>query len=158
MQWRVLHEQDGQRTLAIIFETGDEVITTLQALAREQKLGGSQFTAIGAFEKSVIAFFDIDTRQYARIPVDEQTEVLTLAGDISLEHDEPRVHAHVVLGRRDGSTRGGHLLEARVRPTLEVILTESGARMTRRYDAQSGLSLIRFDEHANAGAASGSGS
>jgi hypothetical protein len=57
---------------------------------------------------------------------------------------KPRLHAHVVVGKRDGTAHGGHLLQARVRPTLEVILTESASYLARRHDPESGLALIRF--------------
>ena len=76
-------------------------------------------------------------------PGREQVEVLSLIGDVALEDGEPKVHAHVVVGRSDGSTRGGHLIEARVRPTLEVILTESPAHLRKHHDPESGLALIR---------------
>jgi predicted DNA-binding protein with PD1-like motif len=79
------------------------------------------------------------------IAVGEQVEVLSLVGDIALDGDEPKVHAHAVLGRRDGSTVGGHLLEAHVRPTLEVVLVESPAYLRRLHDAASGIALIRLD-------------
>jgi predicted DNA-binding protein with PD1-like motif len=37
---------------------------------------------------------------------------------------------------------GGHLLEAHVRPTLEVVLTESPRHLHKRKDPESGLALI----------------
>jgi predicted DNA-binding protein with PD1-like motif len=78
-------------------------------------------------------------------PVAEQTEVLALVGDIATEGKSgKKVHAHVVLGRRDGSACGGHLLAARVRPTLEVILTESPGHLHRVHDPRSGLPLIKI--------------
>ena len=55
---------------------------------------------------------------------------------------KPTVHAHVVVGCWDGSTRGGHLLQAHVRPTLEVMLVESPAHLQKRHDPESGLALI----------------
>ena len=55
------------------------------------------------------------------------------------------MHAHVVLGKRDGAACGGHLLAAKVRPTLEIILTESPGYLRRQHDPRSGLSLIRID-------------
>ncbi len=70
-------------------------------------------------------------------------EVLSLVGTIALKDDgEPQVHAHVVLGRSDGTTRGGHLLEAYVRPTLEVVIIESPEHLQRRTDKETGLPLI----------------
>lgn len=130
------------RTFAVIFETGEEVIAGLKEFARAHGLGGSRFTAIGAFSEATLAYFNWETKQYEKIPVDEQVEALTLAGDIALKEGKPEVHAHVVVGLRGGSTRGGHLLEARVRPTLEVMLTESPVHLRRAFDPASGLALI----------------
>jgi predicted DNA-binding protein with PD1-like motif len=74
-------------------------------------------------------------------------EVLSLIAYIALNEGEPELHAHVVLGRRDGTTRGGHLLEAHVRPTLEVVLTESPDHLKKKTDEQTGLALINIDRN-----------
>jgi predicted DNA-binding protein with PD1-like motif len=145
MQSKLLNDAHGQRTFAVIFETGDEVIAGLTDFAKEHRLAGSQFTAIGAFSDVVLAYFDWSSREYQKHPLREQMEVLALAGDISLADDgTPKVHAHVVLGTRDCTTRGGHLIEAHVRPTLEVIVTDSPQHLRRRHDPESGLALIRM--------------
>lgn len=134
-----------ERTFALVFETGEEPMDGLTRFAAENKLDASRFSAIGAFEQALLGYFDWESRAYREIAVDEQVEVLALLGDIALEDGRPRVHAHVVLGKRDGSTCGGHLLQARVRPTLEVILTESPTHMRRVFDHGSGLALIKLD-------------
>jgi uncharacterized protein len=56
--------------------------------------------------------------------VGEQVELLSLAGDVALSDGEPVIHAHVVVGCRDTTTRGGHLIDATVRPTLELIIED----------------------------------
>lgn len=145
MKSKLLNDQP-ERTFALILERGDEVMSALQRFAVEHKLTASRVTAIGAFESATVGFFDWDTKAYQRIPVDEQVEVLSLVGDIALDGDKPKVHAHVVLGRRDGSTIGGHLLEAKVRPTLEVIAVDSPSYLRRACDPVSGIALIRIDE------------
>jgi len=145
MRAKLLHESDGQKTYALIFETGDEVMSNLLQFASENRLGGSHFTAIGAFQDVTLGYFDWEKKDYLRIPVREQVEVLSLVGDVALdEGGKPKVHAHLVVGRSDGSTRGGHLLEGHVRPTLEVTLVESPAHLHRRHDPESGLALIRL--------------
>jgi uncharacterized protein len=143
MRAKVLNE-NGERTFAVIFESGDEALSGLTRFAEEQNLAASRFTAIGAFSDVVLGYFDWEKKDYVRIPVDEQVEVLSLIGDVALEGTRPKVHAHVVLGLSDGSARGGHLLEAHVRPTLEVILTESPSYLARVHDAASGLPLIKI--------------
>ena len=136
---------NGERRFAVIFATGEEVVGGLTQFAQEQGLGASSFTAIGAFSQAVLGYFDWERKDYDRIPVEDQVEVLALVGDIALQDGKPKLHAHVVLGRRDGSACGGHLLEARVRPTLEVILTESPSYLSREHDPESGLALIRIE-------------
>jgi uncharacterized protein len=142
MQVKLLRDQ-GEKTWALIFESGEDLISTLTAFAREQGLDSSHFTAIGAFERATLGYFDRRQRDYLKIAVDEQVEVLSLIGDIALDDDAPKIHAHVVVGRSDGTTRGGHILEARVWPTLEVVLTETPTELRRRHDPESGLALIR---------------
>lgn len=128
----------------LIMETGDEFTATLQCFAEEQKLKASAFNAIGAFRSAVLGYFDWQRRDYTRIAIEEQTEVLTLTGDIALKDGKPQIHAHAVLGKSDGTACGGHVLEANVRPTLEVVIRELPATVERFYDPESGLHLIRF--------------
>ncbi len=90
----------------------------------------------------MLGYFDWEKKEYLPIPIREQVEVLILAGDVTLQGGEPKVHAHVVVGKRDGSAHGGHLLEAHVRPTLEVMLEESPRHLVRQMDPASGLALI----------------
>ena len=142
MQWRVLNEHGGLRTMVLVLSTGDEAMAALTDFATSQRLRAAQFTAIGACSRTVVAYFDWATKQYQKIAIDEQVEVLSLAGDITLDDDTPKVHAHMVVGKRDGTAHGGHLAEAHVRPTLEIVLTETPAHLRRRFDPDSGLALI----------------
>jgi uncharacterized protein len=145
MDTRLLHESAGQRTFALVFDTGDDVMTGLQAFARRERLQAASFTAIGAFDRVVLGYFRLETRDYDRIPLDEQVEVLALTGNVAHSDEGPKVHAHVVVGRADASAAGGHLLEARVRPTLEVTLVESPAHLCRTVDPSTGLPLLDLD-------------
>lgn len=131
----------GGSLRALIFENGDEIISLLTDFARRENIRAARFTAIGAFREATVAYFDWEKKDYVDIPVGEQVEVLVLAGDIAWKEQKPVAHIHVVLGRRDGSTVGGHLRRAIVRPTLELMLTEAGA-LQRRFDPESGLALI----------------
>ena len=145
MRAKLIDEHD-QRVFAVIFDTGEDPMAGLTRFAEEQDLKASSFTAIGAFSEATLGYFDWEKKDYERIPVPEQSEVLSLIGDLALEgQNRKKVHAHVVLGRRDGTACGGHLLGAKVRPTLEVILTESPGHLQRRHDPQSGLSLITIE-------------
>jgi uncharacterized protein len=134
----------GEKTWVLIFDMGDEVVSGLTRFAEEQRLGGSRFTAIGAFSDVSLGYFDRERKDYKKIPIGEQVEVLVLAGDVALRDGRPQVHAHVVIGKADGTAHGGHLLEAHVWPTLELILVESPRHLQREFDEETGLALIRL--------------
>jgi predicted DNA-binding protein with PD1-like motif len=141
MKVKVLNEAP-ERTFAVVLDAGEDAVRALERFAKEHGLKASRVSAIGAFESAELGFFEVERKDYHRIRVDTQTEVLSLAGDIALDGTQPKLHLHAVLGRRDGSTVGGHLLGAVVRPTLEVIVTESPNYMRRVCDPRFGLALI----------------
>jgi predicted DNA-binding protein with PD1-like motif len=138
----LLHQVEGLRTIALVLETGEEAVAALGAFAVEHRLGASHFTAIGAFSRAAVAYFDWTTKQYRRIDINEQVEVLSLVGDIVIERDLPKVHGHVVVGKADATAHGGHLVEGHVRPTLEIVVTEAPRHLRRRFDPASKLALI----------------
>lgn len=141
MKWQQL--VDGpERTWAIVFDEGDDPLSGLTTFAERSDVRSARFTAVGGFSSVRLGYFRIDRQDYDPIDVDEQVEILSLLGDIALAHGRPKVHAHAVVGRFDGSTRGGHLLAAEVRPTLEVVLDEYPAFLRRRFDERFGIALI----------------
>lgn len=144
MKSKLLVDDDSEKTWAVVFDIGEEAMSGMVSFAQKQSITAGHFTAIGAFSRAVLGYFDWQTKQYSRIPVDEQAEVVTLIGDIATEDGKPKVHAHAALAKRGGVTVGGHFIEGYVRPTLEVMLTESPKYMERRYDAASGIALIRL--------------
>jgi hypothetical protein len=141
MKSKLIHE-GAERTFALVFDEGDEVAAGLKDFARKNQLFAAHFTAIGAFRRVQLGYYEFEKKSYLKIPVNEQVEVLSLIGNITEHKGEPKVHAHVVLGKRDGTAHGGHLLEAYVRPTLEVILVESPVHLHRKFDERAGLALI----------------
>src|ERR671937_470262 len=122
---------------------GPKVVSTpLANFAKEQGLAASDFAAIGAFREATLGYFNLERNDYDELPVREQVELLSLIGHVTREPDgKPNIHAHVVVGKADGAAVGGHLIEAVVRPTLQVVLTEAPAPLRRRKDPATGLAL-----------------
>ena len=145
MKWRKL-SGESEATYALVFDTGDEVKGELVRFARASFVSTARFSGIGALSDVVLGYFDPAERRYRPIPIDEQVEVVSLFGDVTLEADDPKVHAHLVVSDANGLARGGHLLTAHVRPTLEIILIESPSHLRRHFDAASGLALIDVND------------
>ena len=133
-------------TYVVVCDPGDEAVAALTQFARAEDLEAAQITAVGAFERAVVGWFDRTAKDYRHIPVDQQCEVLSLIGDVAMGQDGPSVHVHVVLGLSDGTTRGGHLIEGRVFPTLEVVVRETPAELRKVMRPDLGLALIDLDQ------------
>jgi uncharacterized protein len=143
MRWKQL--EDEPKVFALVFETGDEIASVLRQFAKRQGLGGSSFQAIGALSYAKLGWFNWEAKKYdSACVLNVQVELLSLIGDIALRDGEPQVHAHAVAGRSDGIVHGGHVLVARLRPTCELILTESPTHLQKKLDPESGIALIQL--------------
>src|SRR3954454_20393936 len=130
----------------VILDSGEEAFAALTRFANESGISAASLTAIGAFERATVGWFDVASKSYRKIEVDEQCEVLSAIGDVAVGDDgKPSLHVHIVLGLADGSTRSGHLLAGTVRPTLEAILTEVPATLRRKKRADLGIALLDLD-------------
>ena len=136
---------DPPVTYAVVLDNGDEVTGALGNFVRDQEVEAASVTAIGAFSRALLGYFQWETKQYKQIAVEEQVEVLSLLGDVAVGEQGPTLHLHAVLGKADGSVVGGHLLEAHVRPTLEIILIQPPSYLRKRKDPETGLALIVTD-------------
>ena len=127
----------------VVLDGGEDAFAALTKFANEEKLTAASLTAIGAFERATIGWFDLGSKSYRKIEVNEQCEVLSAVGDVAIGDDgKASLHVHVVLGLSDGSTRGGHFLSGIVRPTLEVVLTEAPVPLRRTRRPELGIALI----------------
>ena len=144
MRSKVIEDADVV-TYVVVRDPGDEAVAALEQFARAERLEASQVTAIGGFERATVGWFDHMAKDFRRIPVEEQCEVLSLIGDVAEDRDGPSLNVHVVLGLSDGTTRGGHLIEARVFPTLEVVVTENPAELRKVMHPELGIALMDLD-------------
>ncbi len=145
MKYKVVEDADVV-TYVVVCDPGDEAVAALTQFAQAEDLEAASIAAVGAFEHAVVGWFDRAARDYRRIRVDEQCEVLSLLGDVAEGQDGPILHMHTVLGLSDGTTRGGHLLEGKVFPTLEVVVTETPAELRKVMRPDIGIALIDLDQ------------
>ena len=144
MRSKMLHDAKGLKTYAIVFDKGHDVRHALLEFADTNRLADAHLTGIGAFSDVTLGFFDPQQKRYKTTPINEQVEVLSFTGNIVQKDGKPRLHAHVVVGKADGTAHGGHLLGGHVWPTLEIMLSELPVHLRRRDDAETGLALIEL--------------
>lgn len=134
------------KTFVVVLDTGDEVAGLLKQFAQDQRLEASHFSAHWRLQRRHPRLFQYRTKRLRQARVNEPVEVLSRLGNVTLANGKPKIHAHVVVGKADGTAHGGHLLEAHVRPTLELILEESSLHLKRREEPTTGLALIDLDQ------------
>jgi len=143
MQVKLISEgSGGEKVYAVIFRKGDELLSGLTDFCIQYKVGAAHFTGIGAISGATVGWLDLPAKAYHPIHVDEQVEVLSMMGDVATFNGKPVVHAHLVMGKHDGSTVGGHLWEAHVNPTLEVFVSVDPVPLKKKPDDASGMKLI----------------
>jgi len=155
MQVQMLSRGEQTKQYAVIFGKGDEAFSGLLDFAEKYHVTSAHFTAIGALDGATLAWFDPQRKMYKKIPIDGQVEVIGMSGDIALYQGKPVVHTHMIVGTRDGATRGGHVLEAIVFPTLEVMVTVDPITMQKRFDPETDLTLIDPTQSRREGLPSG---
>jgi len=142
MQVELLNPGDATKQYAVIFYQGDEAFSGLLEFAEKYHVTSAHFTAIGALSRATLGWFDPQLKMYKKIPINGQHEVIGMSGDIALYQGKPVVHTHMVVANPDGTTRAGHVLEAYVSPTLEVMVTVDPIAMHKRFDPETDLTLI----------------
>ena len=133
----------SQRSWMLVFESEDEPVALLTQFADANDIAAASISGIGGFAEVTLGYFSLQKREYERIPVREQVEVMSLTGNIARFEGKAKLHVHVVIGKSDGSAHGGHLLDARVKPTLEVVVMELPGELHRTVDPVTGLPLLR---------------
>lgn len=138
---KTIRSADGN--FLLVFDKGDDLLGELKSFLEKQSLRASRLMGIGALRRAVIAYYQREKKDYDRIPVEEQVELTSLLGNSSIDDSgEVKIHIHVNLGRSDGTVIGGHLMEAEVWPTVELVIEPLDAAVIRRVDDETGLPLI----------------
>lgn len=142
MQVQLLNPGEPTKQYAVIFYQGDEAFSGLLEFAEKYHVTSAHFAAIGALNGATLGWFDPQRKMYKKIHINGQHEVIGMSGDIALYEGKPVVHTHMIVGNPDGTTEGGHVLDAHVSPTLEVMVTVDPVTTQKRFDPATDLTLI----------------
>ncbi len=120
--------RNAHRQIVVRLEDGEDFKTQLASLGLE---AGAFVSGIGMLREVTLAYWNGE--EYVQHTVESPTELLTLQGNFSLKEGEPFVHCHVTLGHEDGAVEGGHLMDATVNITNEIVIQElPGIAMHRK--------------------------
>jgi predicted DNA-binding protein with PD1-like motif len=134
-------EYGVSRELMVRLGHDTDLVQSIVHLASSRGIKAASFTAIGALKRARIGYYDQGGHQYREIEVNSPSEMISCLGNVSLKEGEFFVHAHVVLGDAKGNVKAGHLFEGIVYAAEVHLCQVEGARLERKYDEVTGLSL-----------------
>ena len=126
----------------IRFERGESVMDVFHAFLNERGIAFGYFSAIGALQHATFGFYRLDVKDYLWHEINEDVEVASWSGNVSLRNGEPFAHTHAVFGKIDGTTLGGHVRDAVTGATLELVLHVLPGELHREMDDTMGLPLL----------------
>jgi uncharacterized protein len=125
-----------------VLKAGSELVDGILSIAREEKVKTARVEAIGGVRKLKVAYYNHASKKYEEHDYEEFLEVTSILGNLTQKEGKPFLHVHGTFGRKDTSLIGGHVLAAEVFPLLEVVVTPTSNLALRRFDDETGLSVI----------------
>jgi len=118
----------GSRTFEVMFGPGDEIMSGLTEFAEKNHIAKGYVSGIGGLATATLGWGDPQKGGVKEIPVKQKCELASFLGNISMQRGQIYVHAHAVVSFSDGSTKGGHVVDAHANPFVEIYIVTTDSR------------------------------
>jgi predicted DNA-binding protein with PD1-like motif len=125
-------------------QKGQSLFPSLVEIAQTENWRAAHISGLGALSHLELGYYDLPTKTYLRKQFNDEYELLSMDGNLSMKDGEPFFHLHGVFSGRDFQAFGGHMFKAEVAVTCEVNIRLFSAEIERRPDSEVGLSLVHF--------------
>jgi uncharacterized protein len=126
----------------LVLKPGEKVVESIKQFCQERIIRGGWLSGLGAVSEAEIGYYNLSKQQYHFVKLDSPLEVVSLTGNIAYFQNEVFLHIHTVLSDEGMKTYGGHLQEAKVNATLEIMLRVFDTALERKLDNATGLKII----------------
>ena len=136
-------KMEQQKIHVLRFDKGDDLLSGIIDYIKKQNIKAGFLSGIGALEKGIFGYFDVEKKQYVNTKFKE-VELLGCTGNIAINKDtkDPVAHIHILIGEKDGKTFGGHLVEGIISVTAEIYIVETRPIIYRTKNEETGLYLL----------------
>lgn len=128
----------------IRLEKGEEIVAKVKELCEKEDVKLASLSGIGAVNKVTAGLFQTKEKKYVSKTYEGDMEIVSLGGNVSLMNGETYLHFHISVANEAGEVRGGHLTEAFISATGELVLTRIEGTVDREYSDEIGLNLLKF--------------
>lgn len=131
-------------TFVVRLDRGEEIVEQVKALAEKEQIKLASVQALGAVNDFTVGVYNTETKVYASNRFQGAFEIVSLTGTIDTMDGQGYLHLHMSAGDSQGRVFGGHLNEAHISATCELVIRCIGGEIDRAYDERTGLNLFRF--------------
>lgn len=135
------------KTFLVRLEKGEKVNVSIKKFCEKLNIKNASFVSLGSIENPVLAHYRVDNKKYKEKELQGIFEVTSFMGNVAIFEASPLVHGHISISDEDMKEFGGHLVEATVSATLEIVIQDLGSSKIKKYDEKIGLKLFELDNH-----------
>lgn len=126
----------------IRLDPGEGIKASLAALCARDAIGFGWFSGIGSVAGAEVGFYSEAGQAYDMRKFEGPREIVSLLGNVTVVDSRPFIHAHIALAGPDLTVVGGHLGEARVGTSCEIVLTRTQDVIGRKQDPAGGFERL----------------
>ena len=133
------------KTIIARIDKGEEILAQLKNIALKEEIKLASVRALGATDDFTVGVFKVDEKKYYANHFTGDFEIVSLTGTISTMNGEYYAHLHMSAGDEQGRVFGGHLNEAIISATCEMVIEVIDGQVDRVRDESVGLNLFHFN-------------
>lgn len=125
-------------------DRGEEVVETIKKFCEDQKITLGSISGLGAAGRVKVGLFDVEKKEYFSKVFEGDFEITNLTGNISTMNGETYLHLHITIADHEMRAYGGHLNEAVICATCEVVIDVIDGMVDRSFNEEVGLNTYKF--------------
>ncbi len=125
-------------------DVGEEIISSIMNILKNEKISFASITGIGATNDFTVGTYDVTNQLYKKSNYKGVYEIVSLLGNTSTMNNEPYIHIHMSAADKNNNVVGGHLNEAYISATAEIVLEIIETNVDRIKDTNTGLNIFKF--------------
>lgn len=125
---------------------GQNLVSTIQKFCENKKIHLATVSGIGSLKSVTLGFFNPETKEYQQKTFKEPLEMASLAGNIVEKDGKPLLHFHTTVAGDNYKALAGHMVEAQVSLTAEIVITMVKGKIYKAFDDRTGLNLFMFTD------------
>ena len=100
---------DTKNGFMIRFSKGEEIASSIASFCAAHNVTSGYFQAIGAVTEVELGYYHLEKKEYTFKQFEQEFEVVSLTGNVSLVEGKPFVHMHGVFSDEHFQCTGGHV-------------------------------------------------